>query len=151
VAAVGLAAAAVGWVVYTQAFGQSDERPLSWSDLTAKLGRVEFPRPTGRIYLSRGALAAYLRAVMPGRAPAPPPIDFRRREALLLAVGPRSSTGYDLRILRVTERRKSILVVARERTPALGDPVTARLTYPYRLITFPRSSKTVYIEMQGRP
>ena len=40
---------------------------------------------------------------MPGRRIHLPQIDFSRREAILVAAGPRSSTGYDLRILGVRE------------------------------------------------
>jgi hypothetical protein len=53
-------------------------------------------------------------------------------------------------VLRVLERRRSITVYAREQTPSLGDPVRAQVTYPYRVITIPRSHKPVYIKLQGR-
>lgn len=51
----------------------------------------------------------------------------------------------------MTERRANVLVVAREVTPGLGDPVTARLTSPFRLIAIPATSKRVYVQWQGRP
>jgi len=88
---------------------------------------------------------------MPGRAPKPPPVDFGRREVVVVSLGPRSSTGYSLRVERVVERRREIDVYLRERTPALGDPVEPRVTYPYRAITIPRTSKPVYVKLQGRP
>ena len=151
VAAVLLAGGGAAWAVYATAFGY-DDYPLAWRDLTRQAGRLEFPRATGRVYRNRAALAKYLGAVMPGRAPAPPAIDFTRHEALLVALGPRSSTGYDLRIVRVTERRRSIVVSAHERAPALGEPVAARLTYPFRLLEIPRTAdKRVFVELEGRP
>jgi hypothetical protein len=52
---------------------------------------------------------------------------------------------------RVVERRREIDVYLRERTPALGDPVDPRVTYPYRAITIARTSKPVYVKLQGRP
>jgi hypothetical protein len=53
--------------------------------------------------------------------------------------------------VRVQENGDRILVVVRERTPSLGDPVKARVTYPFRLIAIPRSDKTVKLKWLGRP
>jgi hypothetical protein len=88
---------------------------------------------------------------MPGRAPQPPGVDFGRNEVVVISLGPRSSTGYSLRVERVVERRRGIYVYLRERTPGLGDPVDAHVTYPYRALTIARSSKPVYVKLQGRP
>ena len=88
---------------------------------------------------------------MPGRAPRVPPIDFPRNEVVVVSLGPRSSTGYSLRIVRVVERRRGVDVFVREVAPSLGEPVTARVTYPYRAITIPRTGKPVYVTLQGRP
>lgn len=88
---------------------------------------------------------------MPGRRIQLPRIDFSRREAILVAAGPRSSTGYDLRILGVRETGSRIVVTVRERTPSLGQPVTAKVTYPFRLITVPRSDKHLRLKWLGRP
>jgi hypothetical protein len=80
-----------------------------------------------------------------------PAIDFARQEVYLVAAGPRSSTGYDLRIVRVQDDGDRVQVVVRERTPSLGDPVNARVTYPFRLIALPRDSKPVKLKWLGRP
>lgn len=88
---------------------------------------------------------------MPGRAPAIPPIDFAHREAILVAVGPRSSTGYALRVVKVRETSDRIAVTVRERTPTIGEPVVARVTYPFRLITIPRIDKSLLLHIEGRP
>ncbi len=103
------------------------------------------------VYHSRAPFAHLLEATMPGRAPEPPPVDFARREVVVVSLGPRSSTGYALRVERVIERRRVIDVYLREQTPALGDPVEPRVTYPYRAIAIARSSKPVYVKLQGRP
>jgi hypothetical protein len=87
----------------------------------------------------------------PGRRIRLPPIDFARKEVYLVAAGPRSSTGYDLRIVRVQDDGDRVQVVVRERTPSLGDPVSARVTYPFRLITLPRDDKPVKLKWLGRP
>ncbi len=88
---------------------------------------------------------------MPGRRLHLPQIDFSRREAILVAAGPRSSTCYVLRILGVRETGSRIVVTVRERTPSLGQPVTAKVTYPFRLITVSRSDKNLRLKWLGRP
>ena len=88
---------------------------------------------------------------MPGRAPTPPPVDFERDEVIVMSLGPRSSSGYSLRVERVVERQRGIDVYLREQTPELGDPVDSDVTYPYRAIALRRSSKPVYVKLQGRP
>jgi hypothetical protein len=87
----------------------------------------------------------------PGRPIHLPRIDFAREEIYLVAAGPRSSTGYDLRIVRVLDEGDRVIVVVRERTPSLGDPVEARVTYPFRLIALPRNDKPVKLKWLGRP
>ncbi|MFL5918162.1 MAG: protease complex subunit PrcB family protein [Gaiellaceae bacterium] len=79
-----------------------------------------------------------------------PRIDFEHQEAFVVAAGPRSSTGYALRIVRVADKGDEIEVVVRERTPSLGDPVRARVTYPFRLIVLD-SRKSVRLKWLGRP
>jgi hypothetical protein len=136
-------------LVYAYAFDRGGGRALAWQDVP--LGNAEFPRPAGRVFDSTEELRRFLIAAMPGRTPDSPPIDFRRREAVLLATGPRSSTGYAVKVESVREERGRIVIHVRERTPSLGDPVAARVTYPYRLITFPRRNKPVEIIWEGRP
>jgi hypothetical protein len=65
-------------------------------------------------------------------------------------VGPRSSTGYVLHVESVTEQGGTIDVVVSEQTPTLGDHVTPHLTYPFRLITLPKSGKHVHVRYAGR-
>ena len=137
--------------MYAYGFERGGGRPLAWQDMTARLGPTQFPRPAGRVFGSAEELRRFLIGAMPGRAPELPPIDFRRREAVLLATGPRSSTGYAVEVESVQEQRGRIVVHVRERTPSLGDPVAARVTYTYRLITLPRRDKPVEIIWEGRP
>ena len=103
------------------------------------------------VYHSREAFQHLLDRTMPGRAPRVPPLDFGRDEVVVFSLGPRSSTGYSLRIRRVVERRRGVDVFVREVTPSLRDPVTARVTYPYRAVAIPRTDKPVYVKLQGRP
>jgi hypothetical protein len=146
-----VALAAGGWLVYSQWWGRGDVHELAWRDLNGELGRVEFTRKVSAVYRSRAPFAHLLEATMPGRAAKVPPVDFDRREVVVISLGPRSSSGYSLRVERVVERRREIDVYLRERTPALGDLVDPRVTYPYRAITIARTSKPVYVKLQGRP
>jgi hypothetical protein len=87
----------------------------------------------------------------PGRPLHLPNIDFSRREVYLVAAGPRSSSGYELQVLRVRDLGDHIVVVVHEQTPSLGETVQARVTYPFRLIALPRSGKPVVLKWPGRP
>ena len=91
-----------------------------------------------------------LRRNNPGRKVRLPPIDYPRQETFVVAVGPRSSTGYALRIVHVEQSGGHIDVVVREDTPSLGDPVRARVTYPFRLLAL-HSDKPVHLKWLGRP
>lgn len=115
------------------------------------MGPVLWPKPVTRSFWKRRQLTRYLERTFPQRAPPAPQFDFHRRRLILVAAGPRSSTGYGVVILRVTERRFDVRVLAREVTPSLDQKVTARLTSPYRLITIPATRKRVYVQWQGRP
>jgi hypothetical protein len=143
--------AAAGWLVYAQWWGQGGSHELAWRDLNAQLGRVEFTRKVIAVYHSPRPFRRLLEATMPGRAPALPRVDWSREEVVVIALGPRSSTGYSLRILHVVERRRGIDVYTREQTPSLSDPVTAHITYPYRALAIRRSGKRVSVKLQGRP
>jgi hypothetical protein len=127
-----------------------DAKPVDWVDVTHKTATIEFTRRVQGVYHSRAAFERLLEATMPGRVPKPPPHDWAHDQIVVIALGPRSSTGYALRILSVVERRRGIYVTAREQTPSLGEPVTARVTYVYRLLSMPGRAKPVYVKLQGR-
>jgi PrcB C-terminal len=126
-------------------------RPVAYDDVSAQLRPAEFTRQIRQIFRSRAELLDYLEHAMPGRALHLPPIDFSRREAVLVAAGPRSSTGYTLRVLGVRESGDRLVVTVRERTPSLGDGVTAKVTYPFKLLTVPRSERHLRLKWLGRP
>ena len=146
-----MALAAVGWLVYAEWWGQGGAHALAWRDLNAQLGRVEFTRKVTAVYRSRAPFTHLLEATMPGRAPKPPPVDFGRREVVVVSLGPRSSTGYSCGwSVWSSGGARSTSTSASER-PSLGDPVEPRVTYPYRAITIARTAKPVYVKLQGRP
>lgn len=125
-------------------------RPFAYEDLTPKVGALEFTHITVDVSRTRAELLEVLERNNPGRKIMLPPIDYSRQETFIVAAGPRSSTGYALRIVRVEERGGHITVVVREQTPSLGDPVRARVTYPFRLLLLD-SHKSVHLKWLGRP
>jgi hypothetical protein len=42
-------------------------------------------------------------------------------------------------------------LTVKERTPTLGEPVAARVTYPFVLITVTRTSRSLLLHFRGRP
>jgi PrcB C-terminal len=147
-----LAAVAVvtsGWLVYDGLWREGDSRALAYRDLTSQL-HVQPTFSFVRRFSSGEQLADYVRRTSVGGAP-PPRVDFRRDEALLVSAGPRSSTGYALRVVRAVEERGRIVVTVRENAPTLRNPGRPRLTYPYRLLVFARTHKPVYVRWVGRP
>jgi hypothetical protein len=126
-------------------------RPVAYTDLTRETGPLEFTRITRGLYRDRAALMEVLERNNPGRKINLPPIDFARQSAFLVAAGPRSSTGYLLQVVGVEDRGGEIAVIVREVTPTLGDPVAARVTYPFRLLALPRTDNSVKLKWLGRP
>jgi len=126
-------------------------RNVPYVDLTRQTGQLEFTRITRDVFRDRAALLDVLERNNPGRTIRLPNIDFERSDVYLVAAGPRSSSGYELQVLRVQDLGDHIVVVVHERTPSLGNAVQARVTYPSRLIALPRSSKPVKLKWPGRP
>jgi hypothetical protein len=129
----------------------SQARPVPYADLTREVGKLEFTHITVKLFDNRHDLVEVLERNNPGRSLHLPSLDFERQRLFLVAAGPRSSTGYDLRIVRVRDEGGRIIVAVRERTPSLGDPVEARVTYPFRLIALARNDKPVKLKWLGRP
>jgi hypothetical protein len=142
--------AIAGGVVWTQVV-EGGSKQLAWDDETAAMPGVLWPKSVTRSFWKRRQVVRYLARTFPQGPPKAPPFDFARRRLILVAAGPRSSSGYGVEIVRITERRSTIDVLAREVTPSPGDRTSARLTSPYRLIAIPATSKRVYVQWQGRP
>lgn len=126
------------------------KRPLAYEDLTARVGGLEFTHLTVDTSRSRAQLLEVLQRNNPGVKIKLPPIDYTSRETFVVAAGPRSSTGYSLRVVRVYEHGDHVQVVVRERAPELGNRVRARVTYPFRLLVLP-SHEPVHLKWLGRP
>jgi hypothetical protein len=141
-----------GGVLWTQVYEAGGAKRLAWQDVTAQVrGPALWPKAVTRSFWRQRQVDRYLARIFPRREPAFPRVDFAHRRLVLVAAGPRSSTGYRVEILRITERRGYIRIYARELTPSLGQRVEARLTSPFRLITIHATRKRVYVQWQGRP
>jgi hypothetical protein len=142
--------AIAGGVVWTQVIEDGSKR-VGWEDVTAQMPGALWPKAVSRSFWKEEQLVRFLDRTFPEGAPKAARFDFARDRLVLVSAGPRSSTGYGVRIVRITERRSTIDVLAKETTPTIGRPGVARLTSPYRLITIPATSKRVYVQWQGRP
>jgi len=126
-------------------------RTIAFTDISTQLRGFEPPRLVREEFRSRDELASYLERSSPGARFRVPAIDWANREAILVSAGPRSSTGYTLRVVSVRETAHHVVVTVHEDTPTLGKPVQARVTYPFRLITIPRIDKPLHLHWPGRP
>jgi PrcB C-terminal len=144
--------AIAGGVVWTQVYEPGDAKQLVWQDVTGEVhGQALWPKSVTRSFWRQRQVDRYLARIFPAGAPRFPRIDYARDRLVLIAAGPRSSTGYGVRVLKAAERRGDIHILARELTPSLDDHVEPRLTSPFRLITIPATAKRVYVQWQGRP
>ena len=115
-----LFAFAGGWVAYVHVWRYGGARPLVYR--LATLPNFEATHPLSRV-TTRG-----------------------QQERVLITAGPRSSTGYSLEIESAVVERARISIVVRE----VDEPGRAEITYPYRLLVFPKVDKPVHIHWKGR-
>jgi hypothetical protein len=126
---------------------EEKSRPVPWHDLSAQVGPLRINGSQHPLFREQAKLDQYLRRAG-ARRPAPA-VDFSRQQLLLVSPGPRSSTGYRVEVLSVRESDGKITVRVRERAPKLGEPVEARVTHPYRLLSLP-AGDDVYVDWVGR-
>ncbi len=117
--------------------------PVAWRDVSGRVGPVLTSDVTRRLFRTQEQFHEFF------GSGAQAPVDLSTHQLLLVSPGPRSSTGYSVRILSVTERDDAITVKVRERTPTLADHVEPRVTYPYRLLSLP-ADEAVYVDWAGR-
>ena len=129
VAVGALLALAVGWTSYVHLWRHGDAHPLAYRDESARLRGFRTLHPLAHVFRSRDP----------------------NETSVLVASGPRSSTGYRLEVERVVEERGRVVVHIREHGPTLAHPGRARLTYPYRLLVLPRVDKHITVKWEGRP
>jgi hypothetical protein len=129
IVAVALVALAAGWTAYVHLWRHGDAHPLAYRDESAKLRGFRTLHPLAHVFRSRNP----------------------NETSVLVASGPRSSSGYRLEVERVVEERGRVVVEVREQAPTLTHPGRPRLTYPYRLLVLPRVDKHITVKWEGRP
>ena len=115
-----LVAFALAWIAYVHEWRYGAVRPLAYR--LATLEHFEPSHPLVRVTTNGGD------------------------EHVLITAGPRSSTGYSLEVRRALVERGRVSIVVRE----LYKPGSAALTYPYRLLVFPKLDKPVHVHWEGR-
>ena len=115
-----LAVCAAGWAAYVHLWRYGGARPLVYHLET--LRHFETAHPFSRVTTTA------------------------TEERVLIASGPRSSSGYALEVRRAVVERGRVSIVVRE----LDKPGRARVTYPYRLLVFPKIDKPVHVHWKGR-
>jgi hypothetical protein len=122
---IAVVALLLGLGVWQHARGHQGSKPVAWKDVSSQMTPLK--RSVARFEVHK----------------------LGDRERVLIAPGPRSSTGYGVQVVRVVEQRRQILFDVREVSPRLGERVQARVTYPYKLIEIPRTRKHVTIHWLG--
>jgi hypothetical protein len=143
-------AVAAGWVLYKEVWATGSAHALAYRDVTPQFHGLQPRREEVKLFGRRDWLDKYLRFADPSHAIRLPPIDFTREEAVLVASGPRSSTGYTLDVVRAVEERGRVVITVRENAPTLRDPGRPTVTYPYRVLVFHKTGKAVNVVWQGR-
>jgi hypothetical protein len=115
-----LIAAAAAWVAYEHVWRYGDAQPLAYR--LATVPNFEATHPLSRV-TTRG-----------------------KQERVLITAGPRSSTGYSLEIERAVVERGRVSIVVCE----VDRAGRVQITYPYRLLVFPKIDKPVHIHWEGR-
>jgi hypothetical protein len=123
--------------------------PVPWTNLATKVGPARWAAPTISVARDPTKLANLFQVALLPTRPRPPSVDFSRNEVVLITVGPRSSTGYSLHVVRVTQSG-NLDIRVREETPTLHDRVVPRVTFPYLLLVVPKSHKHVSVKYVGR-
>jgi hypothetical protein len=137
--AVALAGFVSAWLAYVHVYVPSGGQPIRWQ--TTGIGRLQLPRAETEVFHSRDEWLRYLGEL--DVAVGAPYVDFARDDAVLLALGPRSSTGSWIEVVSVEEQRGRVLLVARERYTR-GRP--AIVTYPSRLVLLRATGKPIAVD-----
>jgi hypothetical protein len=136
-------------VAMAESKGGFVRHPVPWKDLSRQVGPARWARPTISVVHDTDKLAKLFDVALLPPRPKPPRIDFTRNDAVLITVGPRSSTGYSLHIVRVTQSG-NLDILVREQTPGVGATVRPTVTYPYLLLVVPKLGKHVSVHYDGR-
>ena len=81
-------------------------------------------------------------------APEAPKVDFGTRSMLAVLAGDRPSGGWGIDLAWIAPRGQVLVAHARQRRPAPDAIVPMSVTQPYHLVTIPRASGLVELEIE---
>ena len=121
--------------------GGFTRHPVAWTDVSGKVGPARWARPTISVAQDSEKLAKVFAVASSGPGRSRRSIDFAKSDAVVVTAGPRSSTGYELRVVRVTQpgNLRHPRQASTPHTPREGD---AAITYPYLLLVVPKPRST---------
>jgi len=70
-------------------------------------------------------------------------VDFKKKNVIVLYQGQKSSGGYAITIVSVSNDKNTILVKKKEIEPNKGDLVTTVITQPYCMALIPKGNKVI--------
>jgi hypothetical protein len=136
---VALAGFVLAWLAYVRVYVPSGGEPVRYR--TTAVGRLTLPRAQTEVFQTREEWVRFFDELdVDVHAPH---VDFGRDDAVLLALGPRSTAGSFVEVERVEEQRGRVLVVAREGY-APGRP--AAVSYPSVVVLVRATGKPVAID-----
>ena len=148
---MGAVAGALGfvslWPLYGELYRHGGDKAIEVMDSTSLAHGYRPEKPQTLVFADDEELSDHLSRAIGATGIASIPAS----RWVIVATGARSSTGYELRLVRSTEERGRIVVFVRERTPSVRDRVEPRVTYPFLLLSLPLGEKPVRVELEGRP
>ena len=104
-----------GWVFFVHVYGHASDRRVRWVDFTHRFGELRFDHAGARLIHGGITLRKFLGehgspAVV--RRPSPT-INWRHRDVVVVAAGPRSAEGYEIQIVRIRLELRRLVVTVR--------------------------------------
>lgn len=81
--------------------------------------------------------------------PETPKVDFDKTEIIAVFMGMRMSGGYGVKIVKIEEQDKKLVVTVKESGPPPGAMVTMALTSPYHVVAIAKSAKPVEFALEA--
>lgn len=72
--------------------------------------------------------------------PALPSVDFSQTVLAAVFAGAKPRGGYTIKVRRIVQTERDVIVYVTEQAPSSGQAGTAQITYPYQIVSLPRTS-----------
>lgn len=112
----------------------------------------DYPRPEGIVIASQADWEALqkqleLDIVLQPKLPA---IDFAQTILVAVFAGEKPSGGYSIRVERIVQTDREVIVNVMEAKPASDQFTIAQITYPYQVVSLPRTSLAVRFDFEAQ-